>query len=346
MLSGDLGTFPFSDLFQWLDQSRKAGVLTVGPFWLRVTERRIVGAARPKPSPLSSAVETEDSALWPEACLDRIHDLFAMPSSTTFFFTDAADDAQLKQDGWASSSADTPREEVPLSLDIIETLLESMRHLDEEHGRELTFPSEAAVLRARPGTARSPGLAAVHAAAQRGLTIAAARLGLGLSRAAILRRVSVLCAAGLVDVEGAMPGQSDPVSMLLSQAEILIHENQFDEAQLVLRSLLAADVFHRRARLLLAEAERKQLAVLYEEIEPTTVLTATSTDNAIRWQLSPVELEIVAQVKGKQGRLSVQSLVLASSAFRELEILKALRRLVRGDLIDLIDPIDLADAPA
>ena len=43
MLQGDLATFPLPDLFQWLDQGRRSGVVEIdtgegAPFWIEVRD--------------------------------------------------------------------------------------------------------------------------------------------------------------------------------------------------------------------------------------------------------------------------------------------------------------------
>lgn len=330
MLQGDLATLPLPDLFQWLDAARRSGVVEIDPgegptLWVEVRDRRVVGAERPPPSPglerlPSSSPAAPPEALWPEAAHDRLVDLFLFPGVGRFSL---AEDAGGFEDG------------VPLDLPLGQLALEGMRRLDEWPGLDRAYPSEAARLRAGGGgTARSPGLGAVLEAARRGLSLAEARRALGLSRPSLLRRVEALREAGLAQVEG-VAARPDPIARLVDQAQALVRERQFDEAAHVFRSLLAADPSDRRVRQLLREAEREQLAALYEALSPVAVPALrggpASLDSAAGRRLSPAEREVAERVN---GRWDVASIALASP-LREVETLKVLRKLLRLGLLEL-----------
>jgi DNA-binding Lrp family transcriptional regulator len=331
MLQGDLATFSLADLFQWLDQSRRAGVVDIdtgegAPFWAQVRERRIVACARPpgEPAGLGSLAGWQHSeapeALWPEACADRIVDLFLGASQGRFTL---ADDVAGFEDG------------VPLDLGLTQMTLEGLRRLDEWPQLDRRYPSESALLcadsHARP---RTPGQRALLEAARRRTTIAEARLALALSRPAVLRRIEALRELGLAHVEGVAT-QPDPISRLIDQAQALVVERQFDEAAIVFRSLLAADPSDRRVRNLLHEAEREQVAALYEELSPVAVpillADAGSLHAAAGRRLASADKEVASRVN---GRWDVAGIAL-SSPLREVETLKALRKLVRLGLVGL-----------
>src|SRR5271170_4111321 len=119
MLSGDFATLPLSDLLQWLDVSRRDGVLEIGAveasgLWIKIQNRTVV-AVGPPPKPMTlqplahwlppQAPET----LWPEACQDAVLDLFAYSADSHFTFTD---DASGFDDG------------VPLDLALAQLVLE------------------------------------------------------------------------------------------------------------------------------------------------------------------------------------------------------------------------------
>jgi hypothetical protein len=333
MLQGDLATYPLADLFQWLDQSRRAAVIEIdtadgAPFWIEFQDRRIVASARPpgEPSGLGTLAgwrPTEPpEALWPEACADRIVDLFLAPAHGRF--TLAADAAGF-EDG------------VPLDLAVGQMTLEGLRRLDEWKDLDRRYPSDGALLcadgAARP---RTPGQRALLEAARRRVSIAEARLALSLSRPAVLRRIEALRELGLAHVEG-VAGHADPVSRLVDQAQALLAERQFDEAAIVFKSLLAADPADRRVRNLLREAEREQVAALYEELSPVAVPVllggGRSLESPAGRRLGSVERDIAGRVN---GRWDVASIALASP-LREVETLKALRRLVRLGLVDLVE---------
>jgi len=333
VLQGDLATFPLPDLLQWLDQSRRAGVVEIDngegtPLWFELRDRRIVACARPAtgPSGLGTLAGWQPSepaeALWPEACADRIVDLFLSPAQGRFTL---ADDAAGFEDG------------VPLDLGIGQMTLEGLRRLDEWQELDRRYPSESALLCAdEAGSPRTPGQRALLSAARRRVSIAEARLALELSRPASLRRIEALRELGLAHVEGVAP-HADPVSRLVGQAQALVAERQFDEAAIVFKSLLAADPSDRRVRILLREAEREQVAALYEELSPVAVPVllggAASLDTPAARRLSGTDREVAGRVN---GRWDVASIALACP-LREVETLKALRKLVRLGIADLVE---------
>jgi hypothetical protein len=333
VLQGDLATYPLADLFQWLDQSRRSGVVEVdtadgAPFWIELRDRRIVASARPPGEPaglgtLAGWRPTDPpEALWPEACADRIVDLFLAPAHGRF--TLVADAAGF-DDG------------VPLDLGLAQMTLEGLRRLDEWPELDRRYPSESALLCADgAGRPRTSGQRALLEAARRRVSIAEARLALSLSRPAVLRRVEVLRELGLAHVEG-VAAHADPVARLVDQAQALVAERQFDEASIVFKSLLAADPADRRVRNLLREAEREQVAALYEELSPVAVPVLlggpVSLESPAGRRLGSTDREVAGRVN---GRWDVASIALACP-LREVETLKALRKLVRLGLVDLVE---------
>ncbi len=334
MLQGDLVTVPLPDLFQWIDQGRRAGVLEIdtgegAPFWLEVRDRRIVGASRPT-SAMQAGLgqlagwvpELPPEQLWSEACADRIVDLFLGPPSGRFTLVD---DPAGFEDG------------VPLDLGVGQMTLEGLRRLDEWPELDRRYPSESALLNADGvGHPRSPAQRALLEAARRRLSLAEARLALHLSRPATLRRIEVLRELGLAHVEGVAP-RADPVSALVDQAQQLVMERQFDEAAIVFKSLLAADPSDRRVRTLLRESEREQVATLYEELSPVAVPVllggAASLESPAGRRLTFADREVAARVNGSWDVASIT----LSSPLREVETLKAIRKLVRLGRVDLVD---------
>jgi hypothetical protein len=334
VLHGDLATFPLAELLQWLDQSRRAGVLEVeaggAPFWMEIHDRHVVACARPTEDgkglgSLARWQPTEGhEALWPETSADRIVDLFLTAGQGRFTFGDGA----AGFDGG-----------VPLALGLGQVTLEGLRRLDEWPALDQRHPSEASLLSAgAPPASVQPRTAmqrAIVEAARRGLSLGEARLALGLSRPAMLRRTEALRELGLVQVEGAT-AEADPVARLVDQAQALVAERQFEEAAIVLRSLLAADPSDRRVRTLLGEAEREQLASLYAELSPVAVpvLAAPAPpggDAAAARRLTSADQEVLTRVN---GRWDVASIALACP-LREVETLKSLRKLVRLGLVAL-----------
>jgi hypothetical protein len=334
VLQGDLVTFPLPDLLQWLDQGRRSGVVEVdvgegASFWIQVHDRRILAAARPPASQaglgtLSGWAHAErPEALLPEASADRIVDLFLAPAGGRFTVMDGAAGFD---DG------------VPLDLGVGQMTLEGLRRLDEWPELDRRYPSESALLCAdAKGGGRTAAQRALLEGARRRISLAEARLGLHLSRPALLRRVEALRELGLAHVEGVAP-HADPVSSLIDKAEALVVERQFEEASIVFKSLLAADPSDRRVRNLLREAEREQVASLYEELSPVAVPVllggTASLDSPAGRRLGNTDREVANRVN---GAWDVASIAL-SCPLREVETLKALRKLVRLGLVDLAEP--------
>src|SRR5438094_221271 len=105
--------------------------------------------------------------LWPEACTDRLYDLFLNPEQGRFTFVE---DAGGFEEG------------VPLDLPVAQATLEGLNRLDEWPHLDKSYPSDGARLKpaGKASSARTPGLSAVVDAAVRGLSISEARLALGL----------------------------------------------------------------------------------------------------------------------------------------------------------------------
>jgi hypothetical protein len=215
--------------------------------------------------------------------------------------------------------------------------LEGLRRLDEWPELDRRYPSEAALLCADGlGRPRSPMQRALLEAARRRVSIAEARLAVHLSRPAALRRIEALRELGLAHVEG-VAAHADPVSALIDKAQVLVAERQFDEAAIVFKSLLAADPSDRRVRNLLRESEREQVAALYEELSPVAVPIllggVASLDSPAGRRLTFADREVAARVN---GTWDVAGIAL-SCPLREVETLKAIRKLVRLGMVDLAD---------
>ncbi len=223
-----------------------------------------------------------------------------------------------------------------IDLGVGQMTLEGLRRLDEWPDLDRRYPSEAALLCAdSPSRPRSPAQRALLEAARRRLSIAEARLALQLSRPAALRRIEALREQGLAHVEG-VAARADPVSALVDQAQALVVERQFDEAAIVFKSLLAADPSDRRVRALLREAEREQVATLYEELSPVAVPVllggTASMESAAGRRLGFADREVAARVNGSWDVASIA----LSCPLREVETLKSIRKLVRLGLVDLV----------
>jgi hypothetical protein len=230
------------------------------------------------------------------------------------------------------TQAPTPLVELHIPIQFL--VMEGLRILDEHARIEAAYPDDKARLAA---TDRAPEAldtvdAAIHRLALEAPALGEARLVLGISRAALLRRVEELRARGLVEIEGVAHGP-DVGGSLLDQAQILLRERQYAEAAHVFRTLLASDPSDARARRLLQEAERLEIEAAYSLFSPTDVVTVVS--DPTRHRLKGADLAVLDSLTRPR---SVAVLVLVSP-LREVETLKALERLLAKGIVT-IEPAD------
>ena len=179
-------------------------------------------------------------------------------------------DAARGASRWSTSAAGFD-DGVTLDLGLGQMILEGLRRLDEWPDLDRRYPSESALLCADGAAGRAArGLRAMLEAARRRASIARdpprarplAPRGPPPDRGA--------ARAGLRPRRGG-GGEGRPRLVAGHQAQALVVERQFEEAAIVFRSLLQADPSDRRVRNLLREAERDQVAALYEELSPVAV---------------------------------------------------------------------------
>ncbi len=326
MIRGDLETMPLADLLQWADATRAHGRLFVerrgASTWLDLDDRHVVRVShRPQSRGAIERMAPESTHRpWLKLSdevegLERLLDLF-LEEGGTFVF----DEKAPADDG------------VPLEVNIRELVYEGMRHLDEWPALVARLPDDGARIHAT-GNDRSTFLTPVartllRAAAQ-GLSLGEVRLGLGLSRPALLRRVQELVSLGLVRVEGAAGGE-DPVARMIAQAEVLARESQFDEAAHVLGAVLENDPTDKRVREALERVEARQREVLYQDFGRDTVPERVGASSPAT-ERERVVFPLV------DGRRDVAAIVLAAP-IRELEALRGLRDLLHKGAIRLRDP--------
>lgn len=329
MLSGDLTTMSLADVLQWADATSASGTLVLerptGTVWFRLQQRTLV--AMRQPDVRSVALSQLDLENQPHptdplpqgiVAVEALYDEF-LDSEATFRFEsdfDAADD-----------------EVIELSLWIPEAVMEGMRHKDEWPDISALYPTDAAHMhRAEgptPATFTVLQQAILHCA-ELGVSLADARLSLGLSRPGLLRGVENLRRLGLVIVDGAPVG-GNLTDKLINQATLLLRERQFSEATHVFAALLSADPGSARIKALLREAEREQVAFLYERVPAEAVVQRTPRLQSIK-NLSRSDREVIEHLN---DRWDVSTVVLASR-LREVETLKSLDKLHRMEAVSLV----------
>jgi hypothetical protein len=199
--------------------------------------------------------------------------------------------------------------------------MDGLRLRDEWPKLDTTYPHENASLRANGRVQTgNPVHDGILSQARAGLSLGDARMRLGLSRPAMLRRVGELVDRGLLAVEGS-PEKIDPVARMLAQASTLLGEGQYAEAAHVFRTLLASDPLDARARELLMRTEQIEARSLAKVLPQRAMLTRNKP-GTLPGQAGAV-LDLVAD-----GR--PVAFVLLASPLREVETLRTLAQLIKS----------------
>lgn len=325
MLSGDLSTMALADVLQWVDATRMRALVRVErgegvAAWLYANERMVVAGSPPHPR---GRLATDGS---PESPGPGLRALTIEGLLDLFLWRDGR--FELRE----SAARPVPGIDVEMPLQFL--VMEGLRLLDEQPRLEKTYPDDKARLAATDvdPTELDTVQSAIYQLAESAPALGEARLVLGLSRPALLRRVDELRARGLVEVEGIAHGP-DVEGNLIDQAQILLRERQYAEAAHVFRSLLASNPADARVRRLLNEAERLEIEAAYTLFSPTDVVTLVGEPT--RHRLSGADQAILDALTRPR---SVAVLVLVSP-LRELETLKALERML-GKGIVTVEPAD------
>jgi hypothetical protein len=325
VLTGDLSTMALADVLQWADATRARALVRVErpegmAGWLMVAERFVIRGSPPLVEG-KLASDGTPSAPGPglrAAAREALLDLFLWQQGRF----------ELRE------GASPPAEGVEVEMPLQFLVMEGLRLLDEHPRLEASYPDDKARLAATDREAA--GLDAVQAAivelAHAAPALGEARLVLGLSRPALLRKVEELRVRGLVEVEGIAHGP-DVEGSLIDQAQILLREQQYTEAAHVFRSLLASNPGDPRARHLLAEAERLEVDAAYRLFSPTDVVSLSGAARPSR--LSGADQAVLDCLTRPR---SVAVLVLVSP-LREVETLKGIERLLGKGLV-AVEPAD------
>ncbi len=307
MLAGDLTTMPLADVLQWVDaRGSRARIAVRRPdgaeTWMMADARMIVAGARP----IANGRLASDGRGLSALAREQLLDLF-LATEGTF---------ELRE------GAAPPGPAVELELAVQFLVMEGLRLLDERPRLDAAYPRDEARLGATDATA--PALDAIDAEivelAHEAPALGEARLVLGISRPALLRRVEGLRRRGLVDVEG-IPHGPDVEGSLIEQAQKLLAARQYPEAAHVFRSLLATSPADARVRVLLAEAERLHLAAHYARWSRTDVVSLAGDAGGAK--LVGTEVALLDAL----ARPRALAVLVLLSPLRELETLTALARL-------------------
>jgi hypothetical protein len=354
-LHGDFSSFPLPELLQWLDSSRKTGVLQLA--W-EAGERRLFLLSGQVLATASDGLQGRVARVLSLAKLADAAQVLAafaeLPASgedvETAFRARQVDPkhvrelareellgamADMTRSGqgsfhWTEDMDRTGDEWAPSEMGLRELLFESLRWVDEQPDVDRVLPGDALTVRAlvQPGP-RQPLLhRIVLTLCAGGQNLGRLRLSLGVSRSSITRRVFDLLKAKQVEVEGVAEVVVEPVTDMLEKGTVLVREGQYDAAELVCAALLASDPADRRVREFARMVHSEHVAALYGELTPLAVPVLVPDPEA-QALLKPEERQMAGLIN---GIWDVSTLVLASPA-RELDTLKTLAKLVRMGLL-------------
>jgi DNA-binding transcriptional ArsR family regulator len=331
MISGELNTMPLADLLQWAETAGISARVTVThdahKTVLGVADRCLVGVSDPSSAATSVREYASNGRLvaFPPGAeaLERVMDLFLIDGG----------DFQLEPC--------PPQELAALGVEVRTTIsrvvFEGMRARDEWPRIAELYPDDRATLRfvgSPLAAGESPVARALLGHPKNELTVGEARAALGLSRPALLRHIHALRGQGVLEVAG-VKGEVDPFSRLGSQVLKLMEEEQFNEARMVLDSLLAADPTDPALQGLAELLEETHADALEEEFGAGAPPSATGKKST---NLSHTEEAVLELVDGKR---TVQRILL-DSPLRRHPTLQALEQLRRRKVVEI--PIQASSA--
>jgi hypothetical protein len=369
-LSGTFATMPFPDLMQWLGDARRTGVLTVildfEERFLRLQDGMLVGLGSDDPRArdlarlllarglideprLRRALAAQDQSRRPLRVVltdDGYVPAAAVFSAVRSHAKDIAMQLFLWHDGrFSFNEAGPALLAEPQDVDgflidppipMRELLMDGLRRLDEWRRIAEVLPSDYTVIHA---LGRATDLPALEMLADIGDPVALGDLcmRIGRPRFEVIEELYEAWRRGILAID-AVPQQlsigmhTSHIDVLVSTAQTLLEEQQFDEAAALLRSALDLDPYHDHARQLLNGARLEQLASLYVQFPPFKVVVPEKTLEATQGlNLTPRERYLMTRIDGLRdvGTLTVMT------PLGELETLRALRKFHHIGLVSL-----------
>jgi tetratricopeptide (TPR) repeat protein len=362
-LSGAFTTMPLTDLFQWLNDSRRSGQLSVNfdyeeEYFLHFREGEIVAVEAEDPRTLDLGRLCMGRGMLDDTDLERAHkaagasgkpivdvlvEQFEFPRPrleeiqregatelvySLFLRREGRFHFSSTQPSLLSDGAAPPPLDPPIMVRGV--LLEAMRRLDEWHRMVEVFPSEHCLVYALGTDDDMPVLKRLQG---RGEPMPISELWAQRSadRYRIYEQLYEAYRKGLVAIDSSVQppeGATDAstIDVLVKNGEILLGEKQYDEAAAVLRSALSLDPFNAQARDLLHRTREEQLAELYQTLPPYKIPNLrVPRERLDRMSLNDRERQVATRIN---GRWDVGALALMLP-IGELETLRALRKLVQ-----------------
>lgn len=225
----------------------------------------------------------------------------------------------------------TPRLQTPISTRNV--VIEAMQRIDDWRRIREVFPNHFTVVKAIGEGSEDP---VWQALAAEGAPMSVGDLCVRLrgSRFAVHKSLYDLHTIGLIELDELLAGRSamenlGPVDVLVSNARVLMEEEQFDEAREILSTATNLDPDNQEARDMLRSLRKLQLQYLYTQIPPHKIPRLTvSPDELARFALPPREAYLASRLIGKWD---VATLVVATP-LGELETLRFLRKFLHAGI--------------
>lgn len=367
-LQGSFSTMPFPDVLQWLGSSRRSGTLWVSlgfeerHFRLEGGDVSAMGSAdrvahdlarlvlarglieEPRLQQILSASQGQGSRSLQQILADDGHvDRSVISEAIRAHVRDGVMQVFLWDDGRFVFRAEAERPlieapgwdlEVTPALSTEELLIDAMRRLDEWERMRVAFASDYTIVHALGPASDLPAVEALHRIGEP-LALVDLCLRLDRPRFEVLHELEQGRRRGLIAVT-ATPAEvvefGGPAKHLLEAVSSLLDEDQYDEADALLRTILNLNPTHAEARRLLETSHRAHLEVLYGEMPPyRTPVLKEDRARLAQLGLAPRERYLVDRI---DGRRDIAALTLMTP-LGERETLRALAKLLRLGMLTL-----------
>ena len=367
-LFGTFDTMPLADLAQWINDSKATGTLTVsvdteetyvqfeGGYIVAVSTgdplrldigQLLLGRAIISGEQLDEAVsgsrgkdgvveKLKTGGAVDSDTVDRVRGEQAFEAVLDLFFRDEGSFHFSCEDTGSEILAPhemsrTARLASPISTRNV--VIEAMQRIDDWRRIRDVFPNHFTVVKAVGEGSDDPVWRALE---EEGGPISVGDLcvRIGGSRFKIHKALYDLHAVGLVELDELLGGRSalenlGPADVLVSNARVLMEEDQFDEAREILSTATNLDPENEEARELLRSLRKRHLEYLYSQIPPHKIpILEISSEELARLSLPPREAYLASRLIGKWD---VGTLVVATP-LGELETLRFLRKFLHAGI--------------